>query len=88
MPWAGRGDAVADAVQASVANFCGALLPPGFSVAFPAFPWLPLLLAIGILTFLGLVIGRRLGGNPGLWAVALAAAGIILIVIGAALNIA
>jgi hypothetical protein len=83
-----RRDAVADAVQASVAGFFGALLPLGFSVAFPVFPWLPLLLAIGMLTLLGLAIGRRLGGNPGLWAVVLAAAGVILTVIGAALNIA
>lgn len=60
----------------------------GFSVASPAFPWLQLLLAIGMLTVLGLVIGRRFGGNPVLWAVALAAAGIILIVMGAVLNIA
>jgi hypothetical protein len=41
-----------------------------------------------MLTFLGLVTGRRLRGNPGLWAAALAVAGIILTGIGAALNIA
>jgi len=85
---AARRDAVADAVQACAASFSGALLPLGVAVAFPAFPWLPLLLAEGMLTFLGLVIGRRLRGNPGLWAAALALAGIILIAIGAALNIA
>jgi len=85
---AARRDAVAYAVQASLASFSGALLPLGVAVAFPAFPWLPLLLAVGMLTILGLVIGRRLRGNPGLWAAALAAAGIALIVIGAALNIA
>ena len=85
---AARRDAVADAVQACAASFSGALLPLGVAVAFPALPWPPLLLAEGMLTFLGLVIGRRLRGNPGLWAAALALAGIILIAIGAALNIA
>jgi len=41
-----------------------------------------------MLTFLGLVIGKRLSANPGRWATALAAAGVILIVVGAALDIA
>ncbi len=41
-----------------------------------------------MLTFLGLVIGRRLRGNPALWMAALAVAGIILIAVGAALDIA
>ncbi len=36
-----------------------------------------------MLTFLGLVIGRRLRGNPALWMAALAVAGIILIAVGA-----
>ena len=85
---AARRDAIADAVQASVASFSCALLPLGVAAALPAFPWLPLVLAVGMLTLLGLVIGRRLGGNPGLWAAALAVAGIILIGVGAALNIA
>lgn len=85
---AARRDAAADAVQASLASFSGALLPLGAAVAFPALPWLPILLAVGMLTSLGLVIGRRLRGNPGLWAAALAVAGIALTVIGSALNIA
>jgi len=85
---AARRDALADAAQASVASFSGALLPLGVAAAFPAYPWLPLALAVGMLTLVGLVIGRRLRGNPGLWAAALAVAGIILIGIGAALNIA
>jgi len=34
------------------------------------------------------VVGHRLGGNPGLWAATLAAAGIILTGVGAMLNIA
>ncbi len=85
---AARRDALADAAQASLASFCGALLPLGIAVAFPGYRWLPLALAVGMLTFLGLVIGHRLGGNPGLWAVALAAAGIILTGVGAVLNIA
>jgi hypothetical protein len=41
-----------------------------------------------MLTFLGLVAGHRLGGNPGLWTAALAAAGTILAGAGAMLNIA
>ena len=85
---AARRDAIADAAQASVASFTGALLPLGVAAALPAFPWLPLVLAVGMLTFLGAEIGRRLGGNAGLWAAALAVAGIILIGVGAALNIA
>jgi hypothetical protein len=85
---AARRDALADAVQASFASFSGALLPLGVAVAFPALPWLPLALAVGMLTFLGLVIGFRLRGNPWLWAAALALAGIILTGVGAALNIA
>jgi VIT1/CCC1 family predicted Fe2+/Mn2+ transporter len=85
---AARLDAVADAIQASLASFAGALLPLGIAVAFPGSPWLPLILAIGMLTFLGLVVGRRLGARPGLWAVALAVAGLALIAVGAALDIA
>jgi len=83
-----RLDALADAAQASLASFSGALLPLAVAVAFPRYPWVPLVLAIAMLTFLGLVIGRRLSANPGLWATALAAAGVILIVVGAALDIA
>ena len=64
------------------------MLPLAVAVAFPRYPWVPLVLAIAMLTFLGLVIGRRLSANPGLWATALAAAGVILIVVGAALDIA
>jgi hypothetical protein len=85
---AARRDALGDAAQASLASYCGALLPLGIAVAFPASRWLPLVLAVGMLTFLGLVVGHRLGGNPGLWAAALAAAGIILTGVGAMLNIA
>ncbi len=85
---AARRDALADAAQASLASCCGALLPLGIAAAFPAYRWLPLVLAVGMLTFLGLVVGHALGGNPGLWAAALAAAGIILTAVGAALNIA
>ena len=83
-----RLDAVAEAAQARVASFSGALLPLGIAAAFPGSPWLPLALAIGMLAVLGLVIGRRLGTNPGLWAAALAAAGTLLMVVGAALDIA
>ena len=83
-----RRDALADAAQASVASYSGALFPLGIAVAFPAYRWLPLALAIGMLTFLGLVIGKRLGGNPRLWAAGLAVAGIILTGVGAVLNIA
>ena len=83
-----RLDAVADAAQASLASFSGALLPLGLAAAFPRYHWLPLALAIAMLAFLGLIIGRQLGAKPGLWAGALAAAGAILIVVGAALDIA
>jgi len=41
-----------------------------------------------MLAGLGLVFGQRLGGNPGLWAIALAAAGIVLTAVGAVLDIA
>ncbi len=85
---AARRDALADAAQASLASYCGALLPLGIAVAVPAYRWLPLALAVGMLTLLGLVVGRRLGGNPLLWAAALATAGIILTGVGAELNIA
>lgn len=71
-----------------MASFCGALLPLGIAAASPRSPWLPLVLAIGVLAFLGVMIGKRLGANPGLWAAALAAAGALLIVVGAALDIA
>ncbi len=83
-----RREAFADAVQASLASFSCALLPLGIAAALPAFRWLPLILAVAMLTLLGMVIGRRLGGNPALWAAALAVAGVILIAVGAALNIA
>jgi hypothetical protein len=41
-----------------------------------------------MLMFLGLIIGRRLSGNPVVWAVALGAAGAVLVVLGAVLDIA
>jgi Uncharacterized ArCR, COG1888 len=37
---AARRDALADAAQASLASFSGALLPLGVAAALPAFPWL------------------------------------------------
>lgn len=55
-----RLDALSDAAQASLASFSGALLPLALAVAFPALGWLPLALALLMLTFLGAVIGRRL----------------------------
>ncbi len=85
---AARRDALAGAAQASLASYCGALLPLGIAVAFPGSPSLALVLAVSMLIFLGLVVGHRLGGNPWLWAAALAAAGIILTGVGAMLNIA
>ena len=85
---AARRDAITDAAQASVASFSGALLPLVIAAALPAFRWLPIVLAVGMLAALGLVIGRRLGGHSGLWAAALVMAGIILTAAGAALNIA
>jgi hypothetical protein len=85
---AARLDALADAAQASLASFSGALLPLGLAVAFPVLGWLPLALALLMLTFLGAVIGRRLSGNPVIWAVALAVAGGVLVVVGAILDIA
>ena len=83
-----RRDAIADASQASLASLCCALFPLGIAAALPTFRWLPLILAVGMLTLLGIVIGRRLGANPALWAVALAVAGVVLIAVGAELNIA
>jgi hypothetical protein len=83
-----RLDALADAAQASMASFSGALLPLALAVAFPALGWLPLALALLMLMFLGLIIGRRLSGNPVVWAVALGAAGPVLMVVGAVLDIA
>ncbi len=83
-----RRDAIGDAVQASLASFSCALLPLGIAAAVPAFRWLPLILAVGMLTLLGVVIGRRIAGNPALWAAGLAVAGIALIAMGAVLNIA
>jgi len=85
---AARRDALTDAAQASLASYCGALVPLGIAVAFPASTWLSLIVAVGMLTLLGLIVGHRLGGRPGLWAVALAAAGIIVTAVGAVLNIA
>ncbi len=85
---AARFDAFADATQACVASFSGALIPLGIAVAFPRAPWLPLVLAIGMLAVLGLMVGKRLGAKPGLWATAMAATGALLIVVGAVLNIA
>jgi len=76
---AARRDAIANAARASVASFSGTLLSLGIAAGLLALPWLPLVLAVGMLTFLGAETGRRLGGNAGLWAAALAVSGIILI---------
>jgi len=68
--------------------FPGTLLPLGIAAELPALPWLPLVLAVGMQTFLGAETGRRLGGNAGLWATAVAVSRIIVIGVSAALNIA
>ena len=83
-----RLEALADAVQASLASFSGALFPLALAVAFPALGWLPLALALLLLALLGAIIGRQLSGNPAVWAIALAAAGTVLVVGGAVLDIA
>ena len=68
--------------------FPGTLLPLGIAAELPALPWLPLVLAVGMQTVLGAETGRRLGGNAGLWATAVAVSRIIVIGVSAALNIA
>jgi len=85
---AARRDALADAAQASPASLLRRPSPAGYRRRVSRIPVArPLVLAISMLIFLGLVGGHRLGENPGLWA-ALAAAGIILAGVGAMLNIA
>jgi hypothetical protein len=85
---AARRNALADAAQASTASFAGALLPLAVAVAFPGHAWLALVIAVGMLALLGVVTARRIQGNAASWAAGLALAGIIIIGIGAELNIA
>jgi hypothetical protein len=85
---AARWDALMDALHGSVASFLGAGLPLFIAAMLPALTWLSLVIAVGMLALLGALIARQIGGSPLLWAGGLTAAGIILIAVGAELNIA
>jgi hypothetical protein len=85
---AARWNALMDALHGSVASFLGAGLPLFIAALLPALTWLSLVIAVAMLALLGALIARQINANALLWAGCLAAAGIILIVVGAELNIA
>jgi VIT1/CCC1 family predicted Fe2+/Mn2+ transporter len=85
---AARWNALMDALHGSVASFLGAGLPLFIAALLPALTWLSLVIAVAMLALLGALIARQINANALLWAGGLAAAGIILIVVGAELNIA
>jgi hypothetical protein len=85
---AARWNALMDALHGSVASFLGAGLPLFIAAMLPAVTWLSLVIAVSMLAVLGALIARQINGNALLWAGGLAAAGIILIGVGAELNIA
>lgn len=85
---AARWDAALDALHGSVAGFLGAGLPLFIAAMLPAISWISLVIAVAMLALLGALIAWRINANRLLWAGTLTVAGIILIVVGAKLNIA
>jgi VIT1/CCC1 family predicted Fe2+/Mn2+ transporter len=85
---AARRHALTDALHGSVASFLGAYLPLVIATLLPAITWLSLVIAVGMLSLLGALFARQIGANVVLWASGLTAAGIVLVGIGAELNIA
>jgi hypothetical protein len=85
---AARWDALLDAVHGSAASFLGAGLPLVIAAMFPAVSWISLVIAVAMLALLGALIAWRINANRLLWAGTLTLAGIILIAVGAKLNIA
>ena len=85
---AAQRNALMDALHGSAASFLGAGLPLFIAAMLPAITWVALIIAVGMLTLLGAVIARQINAHALLWAGGLTAAGIILIAVGAELNIA
>jgi hypothetical protein len=83
-----RWDAVLDALHGSVASFLGAGLPLFIAAMLPGISWVSLVIAVVMLAVLGTLIARQINASRLLWAGGLALAGLILIAVGAQLNIA
>jgi VIT1/CCC1 family predicted Fe2+/Mn2+ transporter len=83
-----RWDALLDALHGSVASFLGAGLPLVIAAMLPAISWISLVIAVAMLALLGALIARQINANRLVWAGTLTLAGIILIAVGAALDIA
>jgi len=81
-------DALSATLIGSGCSFLGALIPSAISALVPAHAWLGIAAATGILSLMGLGLGKALYGSPARWALALAAGGLALAYLGFRLRIA
>lgn len=68
-------------------NFFGVMIPLCFAVLFPKIQWLAVAIALSVLVILGGLLARLVLGRPVLWIAALVSAGMVVSVIGYALDI-
>jgi len=81
------GEAVVEALVSGSCSFVSALLPLSLAAAFPAAPWLSVLVSLFLLGLLGSVLGKTVRGSPGKWSVGLIAGGLFMTFLGFGLRI-
>jgi predicted membrane protein (TIGR00267 family) len=74
-------------IISSFFNFFGVMIPLCFAVLFPKIQWVAIAIALLMLAVLGLLLARLVFGSSLLWIIALLSAGIIVSLIGYALDI-
>jgi VIT1/CCC1 family predicted Fe2+/Mn2+ transporter len=80
-------EAAQAAVVASASSFVGAVAPLLIAGSIPGAPWLGLVVAIALLSMLGVALAASVGGDWRRWAGGLVVAGGLVAVIGSYLNV-
>ena len=81
-------EALGDATLASTTSFLGAVLPLAVATAIPAESWVAVVVAVVLLSALGVVVAVVVHGRRIYWALALGSGGVALSLIGLTLRIA
>lgn len=80
-------DAAADALQAAVASFIGALLPLIIALLLPNDPWVVVGITLFMLGLLGALLARIVANKPVMWFIVSVVGGAAIVAIGVKLNI-
>jgi VIT1/CCC1 family predicted Fe2+/Mn2+ transporter len=75
-------EALGDAAISGASCFVGALLPLSLSATVPGTPLLAVTVPLVMLGFMGLLLGKALGGSPVIWALSLIVGGIGMTALG------